>query len=266
MRFCTRPPVGLLGELAGEQLIQLIGGEPSELAADSRLLQKTDFQILRRNARTAVARSLERRATELDRLPEGQAGLMPALQEAAELVGESTDHAEVLVVRDAAVELDAIDRVVLVTGEFRIADLRHDHLDLERLQLAREDVTHRLRVGIGERARAHVVAAVRVALHVGIAHADLPELIELAELADARERDAVVDLADLRERGRVLRHQEDAVAILERDAGFAPADALAGVLGLVLHDLLGGDVERNAHAPAPRWSVRLLARDDTLRR
>src|SRR5690606_30884000 len=60
--------------------------------------------------------------------------------------------------------------------------------------------------------------------------------------------DAVVDLGDLVQRGRgVLRAQQDAALVAERGQAAAPGDALAGVVGPVLHHLLGGDVERHGH-------------------
>src|SRR5262245_44589016 len=147
----------------------------------------------------------------------------------AQLLFGPADHAEVPVIADAAVVLDAVDLVLLVPREPGIADLSDDHLHLERLELAREGVADRLGVGVRERAAAHVVAAVLVSLDVRITHTDLPELIELAELADTSERDPVIDLADLRERGRVLRHEQDPAGVFQRDARLPPADALAGI-------------------------------------
>ena len=76
--------------------------------------------------------------------------------------------------------------------------------------------------------------------------------LELVVLADAGERDAVVDLADLVQRARrVLGDDDDPVGRLQRHQAAAPGDALAGVVGPVLHHLLGRDVERHAHRPAP---------------
>src|SRR5262245_9888037 len=102
----------------------------------------------------------------------------------AQLLLGAADHTEVSVIADAAVVLNPVDLILLVPGQTGIADLRHDHFDLERLELARECVADRLRVGVRERAPAHVVAAVLIAFDVRITDADLAELVELAELAD----------------------------------------------------------------------------------
>src|SRR5690606_21915788 len=70
----------------------------------------------------------------------------------------------------------------------------------------------------------------------------------LVVLADPGEGDAVVDLADLPQRvARVLGDDGDAVVVGERHQAPAPGDALAGVVGPVLHHLLGRDVEGHAH-------------------
>ena len=85
------------------------------------------------------------------------------------------------------------------------------------------------------------------------------QLVELVVLADPGEGDAVVDLADLAQRGRrVLGADEDAVVVDDGDEAATPGDALAGVVGPVLHHLLGRDVERHAHDASPPASVRGL--------
>ena len=77
-----------------------------------------------------------------------------------------------------------------------------------------------------------------------------PQVLELAVLADAGERDPVVDLADLVERGaRVLRDEQHAVLVLETDDRLAPGDALVREIGQVLDPLLGWHVRHEAHAP-----------------
>ncbi len=133
-------------------------------------------------------------------------------------------------------------------------DLGHEDLDLHRLQLVGEDVAEDLGVLIGERAGVDVVARVLVALEVGGADAGHAQLVELVVLADAGEGDPVVDLAHLAQRlGRVLGDDDDAVEIAQRHERPAACDALARVVGAVLHQLFGGDVERRRHlASLPR--------------
>ena len=60
-----------------------------------------------------------------------------------------------------------------------------------------EDLVEGLGVGVGQRAGVDILARERVALEVGVAHAGRAQRVELAVLADAGERNAVVDLADL---------------------------------------------------------------------
>src|SRR4030095_13916265 len=115
------------------------------------------------------------------------------------------------------------------------------------LDRTRELFAERLRVEVRERLGAHVVAAEAIALHVGPLDAHLPEAVELAELSDAGERDAVVDLAELLQAQRILRHHQDAAVVLHRDDRLAASDALPSELGLVLGHLLRVDVERERH-------------------
>src|SRR3954464_14106101 len=91
-----------------------------------------------------------------------------------------------------------------------------------------------------------------------MADARRAQRVELVVAADTGEGDVVVDLADLVQRARlVLRADEDAVVVDDRGEAAAPGDALAGVVGPVLHHLLRRDVERHAHAGCPsavlRW-------------
>jgi hypothetical protein len=234
--------------------VSIIGGQPAELATDPGLLEQANLEDLRRDLGPSIGGALQRPAPQAQHIPEGCTGVVLLPEEADQLVRGAADHTVAFVVADAAVELHAVDGAVLVPGELGIAHLGHDDLHLEGLELPREHVAHRLGISVCERLAAHVVPAVGVALHVGVAHTDLPQLVELAELAHARKRDPVVDLADLRQRRGVLGHEDDAVVVLERNAGLAAADALARVLGLVLHHLLGRNVEGHAHAapPAPR--------------
>ena len=133
----------------------------------------------------------------------------------------------------------------------RAAHLRDEDLDLVGLHLVGEDLAERLRVRVRDAVRGDVLAGVLVALEVGEAHAADLEALELVVLADARERDAVVELADLEEgAARVLGQQQHAVGALERDEAATAGDALPGVVRPVLHDLFGRDVERLAHDAA----------------
>ena len=129
-----------------------------------------------------------------------------------------------------------------------VADLGHENLDLHRLHLVGEDLPQALRVLVGEAPRIDVLTAERVPLHVRVANPRDPELVELVVLADPGERDPVVDLADLPQcRRRVLGADRDTVVEPEPDEAPTASDALAGVIGAVLHDLLGSDVERHVH-------------------
>ena len=78
------------------------------------------------------------------------------------------------------------------------------------------------------------------------------EVLELVVLAHRREADPVVDLRDLVQGPRrVLGNEENSADVLEHDDAAAARDPLAGVVCLVLDDLLGRDIERNAHRLAP---------------
>jgi hypothetical protein len=88
----------------------------------------------------------------------------------------------------------------LVVGGGR-PDLGDEDLDLHRLHLVGEDLAEDLGVLVGQAAGVDVLAAVGVALEVGVADPGDAQLVELVVLADAGEGDAVVDLADLAQRG-----------------------------------------------------------------
>ena len=58
----------------------------------------------------------------------------------------------------------------------------------------------------------------------------------------------VVDLTDFTERLRcVLGDDDDPVDVAQRSERPTPCDALARVVGAVLHHLFGGDVKRHGH-------------------
>ena len=129
-----------------------------------------------------------------------------------------------------------------------VADFGHENLDLHRLHLVGEDLSQALRVLVGEASRIDILTAERVPLHVRVPNTRNAELIELVVLADPGERDPVIDLADLPQRRRgVLGADCDTLVEPEPDEAPAASDALAGVIGAVLHDLFGSDVERHVH-------------------
>ena len=173
---------------------------------------------------------------------------LPAHDDVAVLVG------------DRAVVREPVDLV----ARRRAADLGDDDLDLERLGLRGEHRAERLRVRVGQAAGGDVLAVVGVAAQVGVAHAGHAQVLELVVLADGREADPVVDLGDLVQRARrVLGGERDPVVVLQDHDGPTAGDALARVVGPVLHQLLGRDVERHAHRAPPRarWArSTLLAR------
>ncbi len=143
---------------------------------------------------------------------------------------------------DALLVLQApvVEHAVHLVVVGRVPDLRDQDLDLERLQLLREDPPERLRVGVRDRLRGDVLAAVGVAAEIGQTNPGDAEVLELVVLAHRGERDAVVDLADLVQRfARVLGDDEDPRLTLDRDDRLAARNALARVVRAVLHHLFG---------------------------
>ena len=170
------------------------------------------------------------------------------LERLRDLLRLTAEDGAALLVHDGAVVEDVVQLVVLD----RLPHLRDEDLDLVRLHLVGEHLPEGLAVGVGERACVHVLAGERVALEVGLAHPGDPQHLELVVLADAGERDAVVDLGDLVERAeRVLGDEHDAVDDAEGDEAAAAGDALPRVVGAVLHHLFRRDVEGHAHSPLP---------------
>src|SRR5919199_1206022 len=93
-----------------------------------------------------------------------------------------------------------------------------------------------------------------------------PQALELAVAADGGEADPVVELADLVQRGAgVLGDEEHAVGVGDDGDAATAGDALAGVLRLVAHQLLGRGVVRHGHGDQPcpsaaaRSSVMIVA-------
>src|SRR5690606_1616169 len=159
----------------------------------------------------------------------------------------AAEHGEVRLVDHRAVVEDAEHEVLGGFGPH----LGDEDLDLHRLHLVGEDLAEDLRVLVREAAGVDVLAAVRVALEVGVADARDAQGVELVVATDPGEADAVVDLAHLAEPLGVLGADEDALLAHQCDEAAATGDALAGVVGPVLHHLFGCDVERHAHEALP---------------
>src|SRR2546427_11542114 len=80
------------------------------------------------------------------------------------------------------------------------------------------------------------MAAIGIALHVGIANPGFAQIFELAIFPHPGKSEAVIDVRDfVQRRARVLRHQEQPLSILESYNGTPLGNALARILGLVLH-------------------------------
>ena len=127
-------------------------------------------------------------------------------------------------------------------------DLADEDLHLVRLHLLGEDRRQRLGVGVGEVPSLDVLSPVGVPTQVREPDAGDPQILELAVLADAGERDPVVDLADLVQgRAGVLGDEQQPVRVLEPDHRASARDALVRVLRPVLHHLVGRDVRHERH-------------------
>ncbi len=209
-------------------------------------LEQRDFELV---GCERVAVGAEELRAEPDRGTELHAGLVLILQRVVDrLRGTAEGGVAVLVDDDAVVHHVVHLRVVVVL----VADFRDEDLHLVRLHLVCEDLVQRLRVRGGEFLRAHVLAGVRVALEVRVAHARDAQQLVLAVQPDRSESDAVVDLADLLQRaGGVLGNDDHPGRTLQCEQTAAAGDALPRVVGAVLHHLFGRDVERGAHDSAP---------------
>ena len=99
------------------------------------------------------------------------------------LIGLPAEGDETGLVGYRTVERDPVDLVVRRLA----ADLGHDDLHLERLELVGEDGPERLRVPVGQAARGHVLPVVLVAGYVRVSHAGLPQDLVLVVAADGGE-------------------------------------------------------------------------------
>ncbi len=186
----------------------------------------------------------QRRDTELDRAFQVEVWLEAVTEALADRVGIAAEHGNVSVVDHCAV-VENMEHLVVFGLETNLGD---EDLDLHRLHLVGEDVAEDLGVLVGQRPGVDVVARVLEPLEVGSTDARHPKLIELVVLADAGECDAVVDLTDLAKRlRRILGDDRDAVRVPDCHQCPTAGDALAGIVGAILHDLFGSDVERLTH-------------------
>ena len=192
----------------------------------------------------ALVGRAERLHAGADRRRQIPALLVLLLQRLGQILGMSADRDEPVLVGDAAVEQHVVER-----GARDVAvHLSDQDLDLVRLHLLGEDRRERLGVRVGEIPRLDVLAAVGVPAQIRVPDPGDAQVLELAVLAHAGERDPVVDLADLvQRRRRVLCHEQQPVGVLHADDRPAARDALVGVLGSVLHHLVGRDIGHERH-------------------
>src|SRR5712692_7346150 len=175
-----------------QELAERLHGNAPELALDLRAVEDGDLEVAL--AERLVLRDRQRPHAEPERLAERQPLAVVILEEPPDLVRLAAHRRIVVLVLDRAVVEDVVDFVLRAV---RLGHLGHEHLDLERLDVLREDVPERLRVGVGERLGGHVAAAVRVSLDVRMTDAGDSQIFELVVFANAREGDPVVDLRDL---------------------------------------------------------------------
>ena len=127
-------------------------------------------------------------------------------------LGVAAEDRETLLVGDGAVVGD-VEQLVRVADR---VELRDEDLDFEGLHLVGEDLAEVLGIHVRERAGVDVLARVRVALGVGVAHAGDPKLVELVVAPDTGEGDAVIDLADLVQRARRVLGDDQHAAVVGR--------------------------------------------------
>ena len=232
----------------GQHLVHGLERDPPELAARLGAVEHGHLEVAL--GQRLVLGDHEGPYPELEGGGEVEPLLEVVLEVAADLVGLATHGRAVALVLDGPVVKDMVD---LVLRPVLLGHLAHEQLHLEGLDVLGEDVAEPLRVRVGQGLGAHVPPAVGVPLDVGQPHPRHPQVLELVVLAHPGEGDTVVDLRDLVEQGgRVLGHEQDAVAVLDGHDGPPAGDALAGILRLVLHHLLGGNVVRQRHQAFPR--------------
>jgi hypothetical protein len=180
-----------------------------------------------------------------ERLGQRHAVGEPLLEHRGDLLGRAAERHEARLVGDGAGPGDPVD-LVGVRGD---ADLGDHDFDLEGLTgRFAEDRAQRLRVPVRDAARRDVAAVELVAGHVGVRDAGLAQVLVLVVPADRGESDPVVELADLvQHAGRVGRDHQDAARVLQHHGTAAARDALARVVVLVAHYLLGRHVKRHGH-------------------
>ena len=162
--------------------------DPPERAAPVSPAQGGDLQVARRQG---PVRARQCRGGPLNGRVHAPVGPPDPRHALGDGLGVAAENGEAVLVGDRPLVGDVVQ---LVLG---VAELGHEDLDLERLHFVREHVAEILGIEIGERPGVDVVAAVRVALGVGMTDARHTELVVLVVLPHAAEGDPVVNLADL---------------------------------------------------------------------
>src|SRR4029434_9647776 len=160
-------------------------------------------------------------------------------------IRRSAHDRKVRLVGNRAVICQPVDLIERGCG----AEFGHHDLHLVRLiTTGGEDRAQYLRVRVGQPAARHLSPRIAITAEVGVPYPGLSQVLELVVAADGSESNAIVDLAHLVECLRsVLSNEQDAVDVMEDYHRTTTGDALACVIGPILHLLLGRDVERDAH-------------------
>ena len=130
--------------------------------------------------------------------------------------------------------------------------LRYNNLDLKRFGVFGKDGSQCLGIGIGKTAASDVFAIVGIPPGVCEPHPGYSKAFKFVVFTDRGEGNAVINLADLVQcTRRVFGHKCDPISVLNDNDTSPSSNALAGVVGLVLDDLFGGNIKRHTHQRSP---------------
>ena len=175
-----------------------------EFPADAGALQEADLQSTLLGWRLLIT-GQQTLTADGQRFRQRQVLAVMVLQVDADTIGLPANDRKLLVIGNRAIKGDVI-HLIFCRG---LTHFHHQNFHFQWLGVAGENSANGLGIGIGQRLRGDILAAIGIAFEIRITNAGFAEIFELAIFPNASKSNAIVDLGNFVERGtRIFRHQE----------------------------------------------------------